>query len=105
MVPLVQQNKAREMIWSLQRSQHIKQGYSFAKRAIVVIALVLFIISVGTGLLKAILQPAGSTNSTTHDLLVDIDRQIHTALQFLQFAAGAGAVQIGPLVENKTSEE
>ena len=101
-VPLARQNRARQMLESLQRSQHIKQGYSFAKRAIIVIALILFIISACTGLLKAILHPSsGSANSTTHDLLVDIDRRLNTALQFLQIAAGVGAVQIGSVVEEK----
>ena len=101
-VPLARQNRARQMLESLQRSQHIKQGYSFAKRGIVVIALVLFIISAGTGLLKAILQPSGFANSTPHDLLVQADRQLQTALQLLQIAVGAGAVQIGAVVENST---
>ena len=100
MVSLARQNRARELLDSLQRSQHIKQGYSFAKRGIIIIALILFILSVGTSLLKAFLQPSGTTNITTHDLLEDIDRQLQTALKFLQIVAGAGAVKISSLVEN-----
>jgi len=89
-----------------QLSDHIKRFYSVVKRAIIILALVSFVISTTFSIIRAVLATNGGA-TPKQDLVAEVQKQLERLLQLtdLAFAPGsASAFRIGPVLANNTDE-
>jgi len=97
---------ARRVLAKRQLSEHIKRFYSLVKRAVILLALVSFVVSTTIAIIRAVLATNGSA-SPKQDIVSEVQKHLERLLQLTDLAlaspGGASGLRIGSLYENNTA--
>ena len=98
---------ARRVLAKRQLSEHIKRFYSLVKRAVILLALVSFVVSTTIVIIRAVLATNGSA-SPKQDIVSEVQKHLERLLQLTDLAlaspGGASGLRLGPVYENNTVE-
>ena len=97
---------ARHVLAKRQLSEHIKRFYSLVKRAIILLALVSFVISTTISIIRALLATNGCA-SPKQDIVSEVQKHLERLLQLTDLAlaspGSASVFRVGPVLGNNTA--